>query len=196
MRALIALLFTLLPACGGAPAPGTRRHDMSVDEHMKLTGQHSAEASRVAGTGTGTAAGSPYPWYYFWDPASEHEQLARAHALAGTELELEVRTACAGVTDDEVRRSPLADAEGVQQIERWVVFHFRGDTPSPDRLLARLRCWRTSMMLVRRSTADATCLDGVVWTAHAGAAGVDLMAMAPDRGGAAELVRRATQEVR
>lgn len=195
MRALIAIGLTLA-ACGGAPTPGTRRHDMSVDEHMKLASQHAAEASAVAGTGAGTASGSPsYPWYYFWDPQSEHVQLERAHARAGVELELEVREACAGIPDT-ARRSPLADAASLEQNDRWVVFHFRSDTLAPDRLLAELRCWRTRMMLSRRSAADATCLEDVVWTAHAGAGGVDLMATTSDRARAAELVRRAAEEVR
>lgn len=191
-------MFALVAACASTPAPGTRPHDMTVDEHMKLAARHGAEASAVAGTGTGTASGSSwYPWYYYWDPAAGHEELARAHARAGVELELEVRKACAGISDRDTT-SPLADATRVERIERWVVFHLSNDAGPPDRVLARLRCERTRMMQMGASDRDRdpTCLPGVVWTAHAGSAGVELMATAPDAAGAVELVRRATREAR
>lgn len=106
-----------------------------------------------------------------------------------------MRTACAGVADSN-QASTLAEATGLQQIERWVVFHFPADAGPPDRLLARLRCERTRMMLTSRRASHATCLDGIVWTAHADAGGVDLIATAPDAAKAAELVRRARQEAR
>lgn len=198
-RKAITSVCIALAACGGAPAPGTRPHDMSVDEHFKQAREHSATAEKLTGRGDSTASGASwypwYPWYYHWDPATPHHELAGAHARAGAELEIEVRTACADISDHDLA-SPLASATGVEQVERWVVFHLPPGAGTPDRLLARLRCERARMIQTSRRTSDATCLDGVVWTAHAGAAGVDLMATAPDAASAAELVRRARLDVR
>lgn len=169
---------------------------MSVDEHFRQAREHSETAGQLTRRASATRAGASwYPWYYYWDPAAPHDEVAGAHRLAGVDLELEVRTACAGVADSN-QTSTLAEATGIQLIGRWVVFDFPADAGPPDRLLARLRCERTRKMLTSQRTSHAICLDGIVWTAHADAGGVDLIATAPDAAKAAELVRRARQEVR
>ena len=167
---------------------------MSADEHFARAREHSESAAAMSRGYRGGPAGTrtaSYPWYYYWDPAAEHEELARAHAKAGVDLDLDYQAACADEPRGHDVGLPLDDATGSDRAEKGIVFHLPFEAGPPDHLLARLRC-RRAWAMAFGAADDPTSVDGIVWVAHTGTAGFELVATAPDPLRETELVRRVT----
>jgi hypothetical protein len=163
---------------------------MTASEHMARAREH----SEAAGTDPRTYTSSSYPWYYYWDPKSDHRAIAEAHRDAADQLRLTYEAACVAVPRDSAATSPLDRyTRSIDPMPKGVVFHLAPEAGTPDAVLASLRCHRAWLMLgPPSSTADSPLLlNGIVLVVHAGASGIEVMVGVDNAAQLPELTRRA-----
>jgi hypothetical protein len=192
MRITLAIL--LVAAC----ATSSRREalepeSMTASEHLAHARAHSEAAGGSPHEYPSPYGTSSYPWYYFWDPSTEHRAIAEAHRDAADQLRLSYEAACAAVPRDTAGMSPLErHARSMDPLPRGVVVHLAAEAGTPDAVLAAIRCHRAWLLLEpRASSADSPLLvQGVVFVVHAGATGIEVMIGLDDPARVPELVRR------
>lgn len=192
MRITYAVL--LLAAC----ATSSRRdpvkpESMTASEHLAQARAHSEAAGKSPHEYPSAFGSSSYPWYYFWDPSTDHRAIAEAHRDAADQLRLSYEAACAAVARDTAWVSPLDRyARAMDLLPRGVVVHLDPEAGTPDAVLAAIRCHRAWLLLeTRSSNAESPLLvDGVVFVVHAGGAGIEVMIGVDDASKLPELVRR------
>lgn len=132
-----------------------------------------------------------YPWYYYWDPNSEHQQLEAARISDA--IELEYHAACAGIPETAQARSPL-DMYAVEstRLRDGVIVRLDVDAGPPEVLLVSMRCHRAWLRLAPREAAsqDMIAVAGVKVVVHAGRDGIEVM-FSNGEAAVAELDRRA-----
>lgn len=199
---IVAALLTTTTACAASRATGTHPEDMTATEHLEQARQLSLRAAesgyRPGVYATGQYGGPRswshwYPWYYYWDPSTEYAALADAHRDAAEELQIRYDAACALVPRGLEATSPLSYATGSSPLDNGVVLHLGDEAGPPDVVLAGLRCHRAWLMLEPREGVgdEPVLLGGVVFVAHAGAGGTEVMLTVPDAKRLPELQRRA-----
>jgi len=167
---------------------------MTASEHLAQARAHSEAAGNSPHEYPAAYGSSSYPWYYYWDPTTEHRAIAEAHRDAADQLRLSYEAACSAVPRDTAWMSPLDRyARAMNPLPRGVVIHLSTEAGTPESVLAEIRCHRAWLMLeTRASNADSPLLvEGVVFVVHAGGAGIEVMIGLDDVAKLPELVRRA-----
>lgn len=191
MTTLRIVVASVLGGCMAAH-PGTHASDMTAAEHHAAAREHSRQITN-APRGPGYGYGS-YPWYYAWNPDTEHRELAEAHDAAAERLEAQFDRACAQIPRGLEAESPLDTfTVAVSPMPGGVVFHLAEGAGPPDDVLAQLRCHHAWLMLAPRPGAgdEPLLVAGTSWMTHSGHDGIEVMATVADERERGELARRA-----
>ncbi|MCE9578069.1 MAG: hypothetical protein K8W52_33375 [Deltaproteobacteria bacterium] len=178
---------------------------MRASDHLEAAREHTEAAQRSwpdqrAGAdgsiGTSPGVAGP-PWYYYWDPATDHERLAEIHRSQAAQIEADYQRACGDAPLAEISVSPLVHhAIGASEIPTGMVVYLTPEAGTPEQLLAEMRCHRAWMML-GRTNMDSCPLDlaGIEVVAHRTEGAVEVMITTRDRGLVKELQRRVAMDV-
>jgi len=185
-------------ACASQRSPGTRPGDMTAREHLAQAQAHGRRASTTYARSVHHGApyywsSAWYPWYYYWDPALDHLDLADGHAKAAATLEADYEASCLLVARGLEAISPMElYATGSAPLDNGVVVHLMAAAGPPDMLLAELRCHRAWLRLAPRPGAadNVLMLDGLLIVVHATSEVVEVMFTVGDRALVPELRRR------
>lgn len=164
------LLPIFLVACATTtPAQAPHRvggpRGLHASEHRDLAREHDAIAREqrsfpVVTPMTPGDPTSPQVWYRSWDPANDHERLARIHRSEAAALEAAYAEACGTRDLEKVAVSPLARHRiGGWNTSTGVILYLSPLAGAPETLLADLRCHRAWMMLAPTGTMDDCPLD-------------------------------------
>jgi hypothetical protein len=149
----LSILLLLITACATPTAkPARTSRGMRADAHLDAAREHQRRAEELrrwpeAQRANGFVDPASGLWYRAWDTAAEHDDLATTHREEAARLHAAYDEACANVSPDRVRVSPLVRlGEGGATTNDGVIVYVRPDI-TPTELLAELRCHRAWMML-------------------------------------------------
>jgi hypothetical protein len=197
---VLAACATTAPKKLGDRGPTATEHLEEAREH----GQIAAERWRWPESrpdGTGAIGGQPdarwSPWFYFWDPAIDHERMAEAHRAAAAQLEAEYQAACGDRPAAEVAVSPIQRwAIGGTNTGDGAILYLSRDAGTPEQLLGTMRCYRAWMMLGRTHTDDdPLALDDVQVVVHPTGSAIEVLLTTRAEKLVPELQRRAAAAV-
>lgn len=179
---------------------------MRASDHLEAAREH-AEAAQRSGWpdhragADGSIASSPGvagpPWFYYWDPASDHARLAEVHRSQAAQIEADYQAACGDRPIADISVSPLAHhALGATEIANGTVVFLSNDAGTPEQLMAEMRCHRAWMMLGRMNMdACPLDLDGIEVVAHNGDGAIEVMLTTTKPALVKELQRRVAIDV-
>ncbi len=178
---------------------------MRASDHLEAARAHAEAAERSwpdqrAGA-DGSMASSPGvvgpPWYYYWEPGTDHQRLAAIHRSEAAQIEASYQAACGDAPLAEIAVSPLVHhAIGATEVANGSVVYLTPDAGTPEAVLGELRCHRAWMMLGR--TAMDNCpldLAGIEVVAHATEGAIEVMITTRDPSLVKELQRRIAVDV-
>jgi hypothetical protein len=199
---LRAMTVVLLAACG-APPPvinaGGPRGLRGTDHLSEARRQDEVAKERASWPDTRSAGPTDPPvgvWVRSWDSV-EHERLAQIHRSRAAAIDAEFADACAGLSGEEIRMSPLRRfGIGGWNTTTGAIVYLSPTGGTPDQLLAQMRCHRAWMMLGPSDMEDCPLdLPGLAIDARGDNNGVTVSLVARDPSVIAELQRRTSKEL-
>jgi hypothetical protein len=197
---------SILIGCATTPPPEPRGGPRGLrgSEHLDVARQHDAMAREreswpdARGAGPGDLRQPiAIPWYRSWDTAAEHERLAQTHRAKAAEIQEHYDEQCGDTPPAEAARSPLE----IYGIGGWntatgVIMYLTPDAGPPDRLIARMKCHRASMMLAARGMEDCPLdLPNIALDARGDSDGITVSIVIRDPDLVPELQRRAAHDL-
>lgn len=196
-------LVSITAACASPPpvvnAGGPR--GLHADEHVSEARRQDELARERSSYPDTRSAGPTDPpvgvWVRSWD-TTDHERLANIHRSEAQAMNAEFSDACAGLSGDEIRVSPLQRfGTGGWNTTTGAIVYLSTDAGTPEHLLQMLRCHRAWMMLEANESMTDCPLDlpGLVVDARGDASGVTVSMVVRDPKLVGELQRRTAKDL-